>query len=384
MFARKAVFAVVASAVVGLATLVSTQADAEPAAQQGGGHNRLRPHQQRPHLSRLPRPDHNRPKQRTQSTIQSTHHAPASFCRRHPGHPQCRQQTKNQPSKVPTSFCLRHPGHPQCRPGQQTGGQQGGGSAILSICRKRPNHPICRPGKQTDNQPSSACHLRPWLPRCRDQITTQPGKGAPTFCQKHPNDRACFVICRQRPHLCRPEPGNITDSRPGFCHRHPHHPRCRGQHAGFFCDRHPHHSFCRPRPSYVAYPVATPAVPAPVLTAPVTYPAAPSQPAASNCTCLVKEYLRDGGILFRDVCTKEAAVSPPPPSAETPPAPVASAPAVRAPVAYPAAPSQPAASNCTCLAKEYLPEGGVLFRDVCTNEAAVSPPPQSAESPPAQ
>ena len=29
---------------------------------------------------------------------------------------------------------------------------------------------------------------------------------------------------------------------------------------------------------------------------------------------------------------------------------------------------------CTCLRKEYLPSGAVLFKDVCTNEAAVNPP----------
>ena len=29
---------------------------------------------------------------------------------------------------------------------------------------------------------------------------------------------------------------------------------------------------------------------------------------------------------------------------------------------------------CTCLRKEYLPSGAVLFKDICTNEAAVNPP----------
>lgn len=40
--------------------------------------------------------------------------------------------------------------------------------------------------------------------------------------------------------------------------------------------------------------------------------------------------------------------------------------------AYPV--PRPAASTCTCLVKEYLPNGSVLFRDVCTNESAVNPP----------
>ena len=31
---------------------------------------------------------------------------------------------------------------------------------------------------------------------------------------------------------------------------------------------------------------------------------------------------------------------------------------------------------CTCLSKEYTPEGAVLFKDRCTNEAAINPPPQ--------
>ena len=33
-----------------------------------------------------------------------------------------------------------------------------------------------------------------------------------------------------------------------------------------------------------------------------------------------------------------------------------------------------AAGPCTCLSKEYTPEGAVLFKDLCTNEAALNPP----------
>ena len=33
------------------------------------------------------------------------------------------------------------------------------------------------------------------------------------------------------------------------------------------------------------------------------------------------------------------------------------------------------AGPCTCLSKEYTPEGAVLFKDRCTNEAAINPPP---------
>jgi hypothetical protein len=44
---------------------------------------------------------------------------------------------------------------------------------------------------------------------------------------------------------------------------------------------------------------------APVVTAPVaTAPTAP-------CTCLTKNYLADGSVLFKDVCTKEAAMATP-------------------------------------------------------------------------
>jgi hypothetical protein len=32
------------------------------------------------------------------------------------------------------------------------------------------------------------------------------------------------------------------------------------------------------------------------------------------------------------------------------------------------------AGPCTCLSKEYTPEGAVLFKDRCTNEAAMNPP----------
>ena len=34
------------------------------------------------------------------------------------------------------------------------------------------------------------------------------------------------------------------------------------------------------------------------------------------------------------------------------------------------------AGPCTCLSKEYTPEGAVLFKDRCTNEMAMNPPPQ--------
>ena len=37
--------------------------------------------------------------------------------------------------------------------------------------------------------------------------------------------------------------------------------------------------------------------------------------------------------------------------------------------------AKPVVNRCTCLTKEYTPEGAVLFKDICTNEAAINPPP---------
>ena len=54
--------------------------------------------------------------------------------------------------------------------------------------------------------------------------------------------------------------------------------------------------------------------------------------------------------------------------------------AVGAGAVYAATPRAPAAT-CTCLTKEYLPDGSLLFKDVCTNEAAMSAPAQQAEVP---
>ena len=36
--------------------------------------------------------------------------------------------------------------------------------------------------------------------------------------------------------------------------------------------------------------------------------------------------------------------------------------------------SRPVAGPCTCLSKEYTSDGRVLFKDLCTNEAAINPP----------
>jgi hypothetical protein len=36
--------------------------------------------------------------------------------------------------------------------------------------------------------------------------------------------------------------------------------------------------------------------------------------------------------------------------------------------------STPIVNRCNCLTKEYTPEGAVVFKDLCTNEAAMNPP----------
>jgi len=45
-----------------------------------------------------------------------------------------------------------------------------------------------------------------------------------------------------------------------------------------------------------------------------------------------------------------------------------------APVAAGVTYSAPTWNRCTCLTKDYTPEGAVVFKDVCTNEMAMNPP----------
>ena len=49
------------------------------------------------------------------------------------------------------------------------------------------------------------------------------------------------------------------------------------------------------------------------------------------------------------------------------------------PVYIASRPVSVAAGPCTCLSKEYTPEGAVLFKDRCTNEAAMNPPEQAPQ-----
>ena len=94
----------------------------------------------------------------------------------------------------------------------------------------------------------------------------------------------------------------------------------------------------RPQPSYPAY------APAPAVTVP-----APA--AAPPASCLTKEYLANGPVLFKDTCTKEWAIGT-------------------------AAPTH--AVVAACLRKEYVEGEKVLFKDICTKEWAMNPPAQRA------
>jgi hypothetical protein len=105
--------------------------------------------------------------------------------------------------------------------------------------------------------------------------------------------------------------------RPHRCITHPW--LCRPIARPHFCWRHPERC-ARPIPTIVRYPVGVP-VAAPVAAAPVVMPvrATPAAPTASGpCTCLRKTYLPNGAVLFEDVCTNESAVNPPQHAAEAP------------------------------------------------------------------
>ena len=114
----------------------------------------------------------------------------------------------------------------------------------------------------------------------------------------------------------------------------------------------------RPQVIYVGLPA--PVVPgSPVLgpaatTAPVPAMAAP----AAASTCLTKEYLQAGTVLFKDVCAKEWAMN-----STTLPSQVVSA------------------ASRACLTKDYLQAGVVLFKDTCTSEWAINPPEQQSQVP---
>lgn len=91
--------------------------------------------------------------------------------------------------------------------------------------------------------------------------------------------------------------------------------------------RHVHHIHWRHRHVYYPRPVVYAAAPA-VYAAPTVYRAAPVV-STNRCTCLTKEYTPEGAVLFKDICTNEAAINPPP----APPVQTGYAPQPGAPVA---------------------------------------------------
>ncbi len=78
--------------------------------------------------------------------------------------------------------------------------------------------------------------------------------------------------------------------------------------------------------------------------------------AAATTTCLTKEYLDTGAVLFRDVCTNEWAIN----STNV---------------------NKTSATGRTCLTKNADQGGIVMFKDTCTNEWAMNTSEQQSQSP---
>jgi hypothetical protein len=79
--------------------------------------------------------------------------------------------------------------------------------------------------------------------------------------------------------------------------------------------------------------------------------------AARVPSCLVKQYLDTGAVMFKDTCTNEWAIN------------------------STSANAQPGTSTSRCVTKESQPDGVVMFRDTCTNEWAMNTSSQIAETP---
>ena len=74
-------------------------------------------------------------------------------------------------------------------------------------------------------------------------------------------------------------------------------------------------------------------------------------------SCLAKQYLDTGAVMFKDTCSNEWAINSTTVTA------------------------QPGASASRCLTKEIHPDGVVMFRDTCTNEWAMNTSDKIAEAP---
>jgi hypothetical protein len=96
---------------------------------------------------------------------------------------------------------------------------------------------------------------------------------------------------------------------------------------------------------------------APAGSASITPAASPSSAPVASASCLVKEYLQAGVVLFRDVCAKEWAMN-----------------------STSATNQVASAETRACLTKEYPRAGMVLFKDTCTDEWAMNLPDRRAQA----
>jgi hypothetical protein len=80
--------------------------------------------------------------------------------------------------------------------------------------------------------------------------------------------------------------------------------------------------------------------------------------AAAVSTCLTKQYLETGAVMFKDTCTNEWAIN-----------------------STNATTQAGSSASRVCLTKENHPDGVVMFRDSCTNEWAMNTVDQLAELP---
>jgi hypothetical protein len=93
--------------------------------------------------------------------------------------------------------------------------------------------------------------------------------------------------------------------------RHEHHEHFAHHYPVWWCKHH-HHHYCGSYP--VSYPTSYPTTyptsyETPVATTYAPQPVASTPVAKDTCTCLTKSYLPDGSVLFKDVCTKEMALA---------------------------------------------------------------------------
>ncbi len=95
----------------------------------------------------------------------------------------------------------------------------------------------------------------------------------------------------------------------------------------------------------------------PVKSTSVANAAASTPAAAATSTCLTKEYLDTGAVMFRDTCTNEWAMN------------------------STSVDNKVAAVVRTCLTKDNNSNGVVMFKDACTSEWAMNTADQQAQAP---